>query len=217
MDPQIPTSFIPKRPVVANDSSSYENKARKPLGLMSLIAIVVLLATLLSSAGIFLFEKQLISRKEMKEQRKAEAEKDLGGDFIARMKVFDNRIVSIKTLIQNHIVVTPIFKALQEFTLRSVQYNNFSYLIVTNSSKQDMVRVLMKGSAKSYETIALQSDEFAKSKIIKDAVFSGLTLEEKKGVINFDLTFNVDMKDVSYQSFIDSLQNPLPGQGVQNI
>ncbi len=213
MEPNIPTSFIPKRPV---ENVPEARVSSHPFGLLSLLTVVIFIATALAIGGVFIYERQLAATQIQMQQKINDARQGLGLSFVSDMKELDNRITGIKDLLQNHIVVTPIFTALQASTLRSVQYKNFTYSFVSAGaiSPQKMVQVQMTGTAKNYETIALQSDAFAKSNFIKDAVFSNLTVDDKKGVINFNLRFSVDASALSYQSFIDTLQNPNPGQNV---
>lgn len=214
MEPNIPTSFIPKRPLTAEQTPRV---SRNPLGLVSLVTTVLFFATILASGAIFLYERQLVAQRARMEVEISKAKEGLGAEFITDMKQLDNRITAIKELIQNHVVVTPIFKALQEATLRSVQYKNFAYSFGSGSgSNQRLVSVEMNGTAKNYETIALQSEAFSKSSVIKDAVFSNLTVDEKKGVINFSLRFSVPAADLSYQAFIDALERPAPGASITN-
>ncbi len=210
MDPIIPTSFIPKRPIVTEPAA---NVSRRSSSIWSLLIPVILAATLLAAGGVFLFERQLESQVQQMEKKISAARESFGSDFITQMKTLDNRITAIKKLIQSHVIVTPIFQALQDATLRSVQYKSFTYTLGTDEvSKRRVVRVEMNGTARNYETIALQSDAFAKSKFIKDAVFANLVVDERKGTINFKLNFNIDAAAVSYQSYIDALARPTPGQ-----
>ena len=214
MDPIIPTSFIPKRPIV---TEAVAQTSHSPYGIVSLITSVLFLGTLIAAGGVFVYERQLQNQKNQMEQRIVQAKEGLALDFINQTKQLGNRIAAIKSLIQSHIVVTPIFNALQSTTLRSVQYKSFTYSFGTDdATKQKVVKVEMSGTAKNYETIALQSDAFANNTLIRDAVFSNLSVEEKKGLINFNLRFNVSVDQLSYQAFIDSLAAPASQEvGVQ--
>ncbi len=215
MEPNIPTSFIPKRPLVQSETP--RASARAPFGILSLLTTVLFFGTIIASGGIFLYERQLASQKMRMESQIAKAKEGLGVEFVTDMKQLDNRITAIKGLIQSHVVVTPIFQALEQSTLRSVQYRTFSYSFGPGTGGgARIVSVEMTGTAKNYETIALQSEAFGKSLLIKDAVFSNLTVDEKRGAINFNLRFSVNAPDLSYQSFIDSLSRPAPGASINN-
>lgn len=205
MEPTIPTSFIPKRPMMSAAPASAPTH-RRSVGVLSLLTAIIVLGTLASFAGVYLYEQQLISQKQSLEAAIAEARDGIGTDFITDMRRLDARIDGVQELIKNHIVVTPIFKELEAKTLRSVQYKDFSYSYTPeDKSKLQEVTVELTGTAKSYATIALQSDAFSDSTLIKNPVFSNLTLDEKTRAINFRLVFTVDPLGLSYQSFIDSM------------
>ncbi len=202
MDPQMPTSFIPKRPV----SSEAVSTPHRSVGILSLIATICVIATALSFGGVYLYSKQLDSQKIKVEQAINEAKNGIGTDFVADMKRLSARIEGVKALVASHIVVSPIFAALEDTTLRSIQYKNFEYAFTNDpTTKERVVVVTLTGVAKSYTTIALQSDAFAQSTIIKNPVFSQLAVDEKTGTINFTLSFNVSPSDLSFEAFVKSL------------
>lgn len=206
MEPSIPTSFIPKRPI--DPGIDIAPTRSKSLGLLSLITFVVVIGTGLAFGGVYLYEKQLISQKAKLTQSIGEARDGIGTEFVSDMKRLDARISGVKELINNHVVVTPIFEALQATTLRSIQYKDFSYLVKFDQlTKTNSLTVDLTGSAKNYASIALQSDAFSTNKLIKNPVFSNLTVDDKTRNVNFKLSFSVDMADLSYQTFIDSRTN----------
>ncbi len=203
MEPPITTSFIPKRPV---SSDPIAPKAQShALGLISLLAVVIVIATAVSFGGVYLYEKQLVSQKAKSEVLINDAKKGIGTEFLSDMKRLDARIEGVKSLLKSHIVVSPIFDALEETTLRTVQYKSFTYSFVSDpATKATVVQVTLLGSAKNYSTIALQSDAFTKSSLIRNPVFSNLTVDDKTNVVNFKLMFTVAPASLSYDAFISS-------------
>ena len=203
MEPQLPTSFIPKRPIT-NDVVSTPTRNRT-VGLLSLLTGVIVVATAVSFAGTYLYEKSLASKKTRLEQQINDAKSGIGSDFLSDMKRLNARISGVKTLLGGHIVISPIFEALEATTLRSVQYKRFGYEFKLDATtKAQVVQVELDGTAKTYSTIALQSDAFAQSSLIKNPVFSSLTVDDKTGTIGFKLLFDVAPADLSFQSFIDA-------------
>ena len=76
MDPQIPTSFIPKRPVLADASVS--TPRNRVVGLLTLLTVVVVLATIVSAAGVYLYQKSLVAQKQKFETSLTEARNGIG-------------------------------------------------------------------------------------------------------------------------------------------
>jgi hypothetical protein len=211
MDPQIPTSFIPKRPVLSDAPVSQPRN--HVVGLLTVVTVIVALATIISGAGVYLFQKSLASQKQDLELKLNEARNGIGTDFLSDMKRLNARILGVQSLLKEHIVVSPIFAALEETTLRSIQYKTFSYAMKTDQvTKQQVVEVKLTGTARNYSTIALQSDAFAQSSLIKNPVFSGLTVEDKTGNVSFQLTFDVAPRDLSFETFISDRMKTVPGQ-----
>ncbi len=208
MEPSIPTSFIPKRPVSSEPVASQHHS--HTVGLLSILATIVVIATAISYGGVQIYQKQLTAQKIKIDAQINEARKGIGTDFLGDMKRLDARIEGVKSVLGSHIVVTPIFAALEQTTLRSVQYKSFSYVFTTDTtSKATVVQVTLMGSAKSYATIALQSDAFTQNNLIKNPVFSELTIDEKTTAVNFKLVFTVNPASLSYESFIASLSPKL--------
>lgn len=203
MEPSIPTSFIPKKP--QEEKETYTYKSRN-VGILSFLTFIIVVGTGLAFGAVYLYEKQLTAQKTKLEQSITEAKNGIGTEFVTDMKTLDTRINGVKELIKNHIVVTPIFRALEQTALRSVQYKDFSYIISTDQNTKKSILVAdISGTARNYSSIALQSDAFSSNSLIKNPVFSNLTVDEKTRAINFKLKFNVDVEDLSYQKFIDSI------------
>lgn len=203
MEPNTPTSFIPKRPIESSTVSAPHRSGN--IGLLSLITFVVVLGTGLAFAGVYIYQKQLVSQKSKLEQSIKQAQDGIGTEFVSDMSRLDSRINGVKELIKNHVVVTPIFESLEASTLRSIQYKNFGYSIrMDPATKTSVVDIELSGVAKKYAIIALQSDAFSTNKLIKNPVFSNLTLDDKTRAINFNLNFSINLSDLSYQAFIDS-------------
>jgi len=201
MEPVISTSFIPKRPVSSEPIVSTHHNSS--VGLMSLITVVIVIGTAAAFAGVYLYQQSLLKQETTLQASITTAQDGLGTSFVADMQRLSTRINSVTTLIQNHVVVSPIFAALQATTLQSVQYKQFTYQFVTDpTTNAKMVQVHLQGVANNYAALALQSDAFAQSSLIKNPIFSNLTVEDKTNLVDFDLIFNVDPSDLSYETFI---------------
>ena len=217
MEPIVSTSFIPKRPVSTEPVAPRQRSGA--VGLLSFITFIIVLGTALAFVGVYLYGKSLDSQKAQLQSQIAQAENGLGSSFISDMQRLSQRITGVKTLISNHVVVSPIFAALQATTLQSVQYKNFTYQFVADpTTSAKMVQVTITGVAKNYATLALQSDAYAQSSIIRNPVFSDLTVEDKTQNIDFKLIFSVAASDLSYTTFINNLtqQGAVPAADVTN-
>lgn len=191
MEQNFQTSFIPKKPIVKERAVS-----SRPVSLFMIISLFVLFAALLFTGGLFFYKG--ITEKSIK---KMESDLNLAKNRfepakIAELQILDRRLRAGEDILANHISITPIFKLLEQITMRSVRFTKFSYKLEEDNS--GVVAVEMSGVAQGYRAIALQSDLFAKNENLIDPVFSNLTLDNNANVV-FDLDFSVDPSFVSYK------------------
>lgn len=206
MDP-LPTSFIPRRPMMSESVPVYQRSHSG--GLLGVLSVVSVVATIVAFGGVYLYGANLEKQKSALQETITSAKDGLGTDFVSDMKRLNNRIEGVKTLIKGHVVLSPIFEALQATTLRSVQYDTFGYSFITDPiTKTQVVEVKITGSAKNYATIALQSDAFTQNKLIKNPLFANLTIDENTARVGFNLTFTVPVSSLSYQEIIAAKQAP---------
>ena len=104
------------------------------------------------------------------------------------------RIKSSKTLLSRHKAASNIFKFLEESTLQSVRFTDFSYKL----SKDQEPEVLMKGTTKSYSSLALQAEEFQKSKKVENITVSSLSLGDG-GVVKFNMALVFEPDFIKYK------------------
>ena len=202
MEPQMPTSFIPKKPISSVAPSS-SPRGHQATGLLSFLTIMIVIATIGAFGWVYVDEKQLKSKLVSLSVSITESRNNIGSAFVTDIKRLSQRIEGGKVLIDNHIVVSPIFTALQEATLKTVQYKNFTYTFAKDAATNaKTVEVELAGTAKSYQTLALQSDEFTKNLFVKNPIFSGLTIDEKTNRVDFKLAFTVDAQSLSYDAFV---------------
>lgn len=191
------TSFIPKQSL-----APAANRAPRSVSGLNLLAWFLFAVSILSAGGTFLWNKTLQSRiTSMKGQI---ASVKLEENTINDIKALDKRLKSSEEILNSHISVSPIFKALQQRTLKTVSFTKFTYAIADPTGKNKTVTVSMSGRAKSYDAIAQQADELSKNEYIINPIFSNMTLDELRGIISFDLTFTVNPALVSYESLFNS-------------
>lgn len=200
MDQSFQTSFIPKKPVIEN-----RTKVSAPIGLFTVIGIFIFLAMVVSYGGLYFYKGILTKSIKGMESDLTLAKNRFEPEKISQLKLLDKRLNASNEILENHIAVTPIFKALQAVTLKTVRYTKFSYTL--GDEVDSRITVSLTGQAVGYRSIALQADLFAKddfvNKHIIDPVFSNLSLDDKGNVL-FDLQFLVDADFVDYRQSVES-------------
>lgn len=202
MDQNFQTSFIPKKPIIEKRAPVAHS-----VSFFTIISSCLLFSVLLASFAIYFFKGVLIKNIAEMETTLHLAKNRFEPSKITELKLLDKRLNASSEILSRHIVITPIFEALQLLTMKTVRYTKFSYDFGdTKDIKNKNVIVKMSGQAVGYRSIALQSDLFAKNKNFLNPVFSNLTLDDKGNVL-FDLEFAVDPSFVDYKQTLLTTQS----------
>lgn len=197
MDPQVSASFIPKKPLVGTPSRGGFK------GLVMLLALLVFLVSLLGGGGAFAYERFLkasISAKGTSLERAREAYSPLVIQDLMRL---DSRINEASGLLEKHVAPSAILFFLSSVTLEKVQFTNFEYGLQDDGS----AKITLDGIGDSFSTVALQSDEFGASKVLRDVVFSNITVE--KGDVSFTVHATINSSLLLYSKSLTQ-ESPRP-------
>lgn len=194
MDTQFQPSFIPKKPVVGSISGS-----RSSGGVLYYIGTLVFTVTLLASGAVFGYEFYLNGNIAKMESDLSAARAALQPTLIKDLSRANNRFISAEEILNNHVVISSFFNLLQRLTLQSIRFSAFAYDI-----KQEGVVITMKGEARSYANVALQSKIFSEDPAFTSVLFSDLDLNPKGNVV-FTVKATIDPRTISYAAMINAL------------
>ncbi len=190
MERDVQTSFIPKQ------SLSVDARPRETIGLFLLLSIVVLIIALLFLGGTYGYRFYLnreINRPcdsdsggELGCGLLASLEKSknsLGDNSISEFELLDKQLRRAKEIVDEHKTFLPVLKFLEDETLQSIKYTSLG---------QTGTTLDLKGVARSYEGVALQSIEFFKSpQLIESFLFSDVNADATDNVgFSLKLTLN---------------------------
>jgi hypothetical protein len=198
MDQEFQTSFIPKKTL----SQSPQVSRGGSFGLINVVAFVVMLISLLVAGGAYLYRDNLSKKVEEMKVSLARAQNIFEPELLVELKTLDRRIQAADEILSNHIAVSPIFEVLQEITLPTVRYVDFTYEI--DAVNPNVVHVAMTGEAVSYDAITLQADLFSNNRFIRNPIFSNFSLN-KTGSVEFDLMFDVSKSLVNFEQKIERM------------
>jgi hypothetical protein len=196
MEPKFQTSFIPKRPMDGSSASSPLPPIRST-GIIAKFANFIFVITLLVYGGLFGYKYLLNNQIKQADADLVASRAAFEPDTIKSLIDASTRIMSVKKLITNHVVVSELFNELQGMTVRKVRFSNFSYSMKGN----DLV-VNMDGEALGYNALASQGLVFSESPFIAEPVFSDFSLGET-GTVMFKFQAVVNPNLVTYH-----LDNP---------
>src|SRR3989344_4017766 len=199
MEPNFQTSFIPKKPMVAEHPTS-----GRSVCFLTVISFIILFTVLLATGGLYLYKGVVTKNITKMENDLNLAKNRFEPSKITELQILDRRLKASTEILSNHIAITPVFQALSAITMKAVRYTKFSYNL--GDEKNSKVAIQMSGQAIGYRSIALQSDLFTtrdEGKNFIDPVFSNLTLDAKGNVL-FDLEFSVDPSFVDYKQMLST-------------
>jgi hypothetical protein len=163
------------------------------------------------SAGSYFYQNYLTGVLVGKKETLEKARKGFDIDTIKELKRLDTRIETAKGLLDKHIAISGVFDILQQATLKTISYSSFDITSAANSDAGDAsgaageaggIQFKMNGIAKSYNSVALQSDLLSKTKGIKEPIFSNINLNEA-GNITFSVSALIDPGVLRYRAVND--------------
>ncbi|OHA92196.1 MAG: hypothetical protein A3J09_01800 [Candidatus Zambryskibacteria bacterium RIFCSPLOWO2_02_FULL_51_21] len=205
MPPKFESSFIPKGPAAASAGATYGSAPltakrkgeRTILGFIAGIVFTISIFAALAALGYkFYLNSSIENMKTELEAGRAALETETVSEIIR----LNNRLLAAEALISRHRAVSPIFRFLDEATVKTVRFTDFYF-----STDDIGPRVNIKGEAKSYAALALQAELMNKSPLFKNPVFSDLRLDDK-GNVEFTFAASVDPTLVSYKKEIEKQQ-----------
>lgn len=203
MDPKFQTSFIPKKPIIA------EQRVSKRGGTTSIFMFVCMVIFLVSltGAGFSVFLKSTLKKSQenyIVQLKSKESEYRL--ETIEKLSKASTKINLTNNLLKSHIAVSEIFSIISALTIENVRFSSFEFSAPTTG--EEGIKISMKGMGNSFGAIAFQSDVFGESKeygtqkVIKNPVLSDLTLESN-GNVGFTFSALLVPSDIIYEKVLN--------------
>jgi hypothetical protein len=191
MDPQVSTSFIPKKPLAESPV-----RRRRGTSLFYLLALLIFIASVVAAGGAFVYGRYLTASLDSKKDQLEKYQASFDLPTIQALIRFDSRLTQARMIIGKHIAPSAIFSFLSQQTLEKVQFKNFDYLV---GDADHPPTITLTGVADSFATIALQSDQFGNSKVLKDIIFSDISIQGPNKVA-FSVKASVDPALILYSN-----------------
>lgn len=168
-----------------------------------MIAAVLLFVVSIGSAGGMYFWKSYLESSQLKyKDQLAQREKQFNPDLIEELKRQNVKIDLGKQLISNHIAMSQIFDIVGRLTIESVRFMSMD--VSMGASKEDGIKVGMKGFGTNLSAVAWQSDvlgqleKYNLRKVVKNPILSDPALDSN-GLVSFSFAASVDPSNLSYE------------------
>lgn len=207
MDSQVPTSFIPKKPL--DTGMGRRGSSGAATGLFFVLAIFVFVGSIAAAAGVFGYEQYQTGAIASAEESLQEKRAEFDPAVIDSLLRVDSRLKNAQVLLQKHVASSAVFNLLSQQTLQDVQFSSFEYSLLDDGS----ANVSLIGQGANFTAVALQSDQFGASKQLKNVVFSDIKVDVS-GKITFTVKVNVLPSTLSYTQNLDMMAAPAVTQPV---
>lgn len=191
MEKTFETSFIPQQPLVRVEGTPRRNE---PMNLALILALIVFFVTLMVAGGIYFYKLQVDKRILAKEQQLQSEEKNLNIDEINAYKHIDDKLTTVKTLLQNHTVFSTILLLLEKSTAANIGFTSLDY---KKTPSGDYV-VTLSAKAPSYSAAYFQGEAWRAVPIIKNVKISAPSADLSSGIVSFGVELLIDSSAVKY-------------------
>lgn len=188
------TSFIPKQAPGAP-----ARRQRRTFNVLSFVAMVIFLAVLALSVGVFFYHEYSATRLEERKAELAQLKSQFSEEDISHIKDLERRLNAARTLLDGHISLSRIFDALEASTQSNAQLASFTYSRQPSGGAQ----VSLTGDATSFNTVALQEQRFLNEKAFTrgSVIFSDLSVSNNdtgRKTVSFSVAADIDTKNVAF-------------------
>jgi len=187
LPPTIPTSFVP------HSASTQRSFRADYSGAFNFFAYTILGFVFVSAFGVFFYARILDAQKAAKDAEIAKAEAAIDKKAVEEFVQLRNRLLSSRTLLENHVAFTGFFSTLEKVMPATVRFTSLRVFL----DKTDAPAVEGRGVAKTFNALAAASEAFAIDGRIKDAIFSNITVN-KDNSVSFVLAATLDPALVTF-------------------
>jgi len=207
MEPQFKSSFIPKKDTVINQATPQKSAPKiSSGGLIDRIAVILFVLVLIAWGGLFGYQKYVEASIRTLEQNIAEARTRVPDDKIKIFIDFGKQMNIAKELITSHLSVTPLFEALEEHTIPSIEFDEFKFSL--NPRGDLMVEAI--GKASNFAAVALEEEVLKESELFNGVEVNKVAVldEEKDRGVSFVASFLVLKQSVLYSELVKDAITP---------
>ena len=201
METRFQTSFIPKKPILAQTPGV---RSGPGISLFTMFSVIIFILSLAGAGFVVVYQNSQQTKQTQYEQTLQANENQFNPALITHLQRASNKINVANGLLANHLEVSQILAIISALTAQNITFSSLSY---TAPASGKPALVSMKGQANSFSDIAFQSDVFGSAikygtntKILTP-VLSNLGLAQNGGV-TFTFTAGIDPSDLLYSKFV---------------
>ncbi len=187
----INSSFIPKNEF----KKAPTRKSGSRVNVFFLISLIIFLASIVGSVGVYLWKKDLEKSNEISLKKLKAIDSAAMTESIKKYVNVSRKIKASRELLKKHYNILPIFAYLEKETLKDVTLKG-----LTLSEKDQYIEVSSSGEAPALSDLQLQSRAYAENKNVSGLILSNIT-KSREGMSVFDLNFKVNKDFLTTRRF----------------
>ncbi len=213
METKFQTSFIPKKPLVAEASVHTHGST----SILMIIGTLLFIVSLVLAGLTFVGKTLLLKVQDQSKINLAENEKRFNLPLIEDLKKANLKIDLAGQLLKNHIAVSEALAIVGGLTVDRVRFSSFEFssgvdtpasaAAPSSQTSGPVFKIKMKGIADTFNSVAWQSDVFGRSqkygtnKVLKNPILSDLSVDAS-GSVNFNFAADIVPADISYEKVL---------------
>jgi hypothetical protein len=171
---------------------------RSQRDLFSFIAGTLFTLSVLFSGGVFGYKYFLNYRIEQMGAELESARAALQPEAVTELVRLNSRLVSTKSLLENHRIITPVFDFLEAATPQNVRYTDFNFQMTPKG-----LDLSLRGEAQGYAALAAAAEVYSRANSnFRNPTFSNLQLDQEGNVV-FSLFMEVEPALLSYERMVE--------------
>ncbi len=199
MEAGVPNSFIPQD-ATSNSKPIRRYESGGLSELVSLIATILLVASIALAAGAFIYNQYLQTQVAGKLKSIQNAQQQFDPTLVQQLTQLDNRMQTAQGLLSSHLAPSAFLAALNQSTLQTISFTTLDYEAPDNQH----VSIKMTGVAQSVNSIAEQAQLFGQSGVLENPIFSDV--DPQIDGVHFNLTADVNPSALSYEQYVQNGQ-----------
>jgi Tfp pilus assembly protein PilN len=142
---------------------------------------------------VFVYENMLTTTQQAKKADVVQKQKDLQVETVEEFVRLQNRLTTSAALLDAHPAYSKFFSALETMIPATVRFTSLNI----SRDEAGVPKITASGLAKSFNALASASDALASDNRLKDAIFSGISINSN-GSVSFSLTATLDPKIIAF-------------------
>ncbi len=193
------TSFIPQQPLLRVEGAS---RRRESVNLALVLSLLIFFVTLCVAGGVYLYKGKIVKDIARSGQELSDAEKSFDVEDITVFKDLQTSLRQAKQLVDSHTIFSVILDMLEAHTAENIGLTSLSFAAADGG-----VQLTLSGLAPSYAAVYFQVEEWRNMVAhVKKVVVTGLTLDERTGVVAFSVHADIDPGYLQYSHVLEDAQ-----------